>query len=172
MTFTDWLLDIALISLVLLQLRDRVLSLHTLLLPAALVTWAGFRYLGAVPTAGNDLEFVGLAVAAGLALGTGAGVLTRVRRRHEDGRVVVRATYTAAALWVLGMAARLAFQLYVTHGGAPAVGRFSVEHHLDRASWTTAILLMAFAEVFSRTGVLWWRSLAVRRVPQGRIAAA
>ncbi|SEM34929.1 hypothetical protein [Streptacidiphilus jiangxiensis] len=166
MSLTDWLIDLALIGLVVLQLRGRRLTLRTLLLPVALVGWAGVQYLHAIPTGGGDLELIVPATLLGLALGVGAGVLSRVHRTAE-GAVVVRATIAAAVLWVVGVGCRLAFQVYATHGGGPAIGRFSVEHHLDPGAWTAAILLMAFGEVIARTAIVGWRALGTRRQPTG-----
>ncbi|MFE2715279.1 hypothetical protein ACFXKI_25680 [Streptomyces mirabilis] len=165
MSFTDWAIDLALIGLVVVQLRGRRLTTRMLLLPVVLVGWAGMQYLHDIPTAGNDLVLIVPAALVGLALGTGAGVLTTVHRDAE-GDVIVRATITAAALWVLGVGFRLAFQLYATHGGGEAIGRFSVRHHIDITAWTPAILLMAFAEVLARTAFVWRRGQAARRNPQ------
>jgi hypothetical protein len=52
----------------------------------------------------------------------------------------------------------MTFVLYVQHGGEPAVARFSAAHHLTGPAWVTALVLMAFAEVVSRTLLLWQRS--------------
>jgi len=162
MTFTDWAIDLALIGLVVLQLRGRRLTTRMLVLPLVLVGWVGAHYLHAVPTAGNDLLLIVPATLIGLALGVGAGVLTRVDR-SPDGEVVVRATVAAAVLWVLGVGFRLAFQLYATHGGGESIGRFSIRHDIDVTAWVPAILLMAFAEVLARTAIVGWRGQVVRR---------
>ncbi|MFF3379492.1 hypothetical protein ACFYXF_41870 [Streptomyces sp. NPDC002680] len=162
MTFTDWAIDLALIGLVVLQLRGRRLTTRMLVLPLVLVCWAGSQYLHAVPTAGNDLLLIVPATLIGLALGVGAGVLTRVDRT-PDGEVIVRATVAAAVLWVLGVGFRLAFQLYATHGGGESIGRFSMRHDIDVAAWVPAILLMAFAEVLARTAIVGWRGQVARR---------
>ncbi len=115
------------------------------------------RYLHDIPMSGNSLVLIGSATLVGLALGLGAGILTRVYR-NADGNVVGIATITAAVLWVLGVGFRLAFQLYATHGGAEAIGRFSTRHAIETDAWTAAVLLMAFAEVFARTAIAWWRT--------------
>ncbi|WP_037577698.1 DUF1453 family protein [Phaeacidiphilus oryzae] len=166
MSFSDWLIDLALIGLVVLQLRARRLTVRSLLLPVALVCWAGFHYLHAVPTSGDDLLLIVPATLAGLALGVGAGVLTRVYR--GDDAVLARATAAAAVLWVLGVGVRLAFQVYSTHGGAPSIGRFSVDHQISADAWAPALVLMAFGEVLARTAVVWLRGAAVRRTAGGR----
>ena len=156
MTLTNWLIDVALVALVLVQLRGRPLTGRGLLLPIALVAFAGYKYLDGIPTAGNDLLLIIAGVTLGAGLGISAGALTRVYRR-EDGVLMARATVVAAVLWVVGMGGRLIFQIYATHGGGKSIGRFSVTHHLDGTVWATALILSAFAEVFGRTAVLWLR---------------
>ncbi|MGW1029347.1 hypothetical protein ACWD4J_37675 [Streptomyces sp. NPDC002577] len=162
MSFTDWLIDLALIGLVVVQLRARRLTTRMLLLPVVLVCWAGVQYLRDIPTAGNDLLLIVPTTLIGLALGAGAGVLTKVYRDAEDD-IVIRATIATAVLWVLGAGFRLAFQLYTTHGGGEAIGRFSASHHIGLDAWAPAIILMAFAEVLARTAIVWWRGRAERR---------
>lgn len=162
MSFQDWLIDLLLIGLVVLQLRGRRLTLRGLLLPVAVVAWAAVQYFRGIPTEGNDLLLIVGTAAVGLALGIGAGVLTRVYRR-DDGSVFARATIAAAVLWVLGVGCRMAFQLYATNGGGADIARFSLTHQLTIAAWPTAILLMALCEVIARTAIVWWRGQLVTR---------
>ena len=76
--------------------------------------------------------------------------------------MVARAGLVAAFLWVLGMGARFAFAVWATHSGAATVGRFSARTDITGAHiWEFALVLMAYAEVLSRIGVL-----------QGRVRAA
>ncbi|MGW1272098.1 hypothetical protein [Streptomyces sp. NPDC002491] len=172
MSFTDWVIDLALIGLVVVQLRGRPLTVRSLLLPVVLVSWAGATYLRDIPTGGNDLLLIVPAALVGLALGTGAGTLTKVHR-GAGGAIIARATIAAAVLWVLGMGCRLAFQLFATHGGGEALGRFSASHRISVDAWAPALILMAFAEVLARTGIVWWRGQAVRRAAeQQRVASA
>jgi len=70
-------------------------------------------------------------------------------------------TVVGAALWVVGIGGRMAFSLFMQHGGASTVVRFSQAHRLTGAGWVTAIVLMAFVEVVSRTLILWVRSRSV-----------
>ena len=170
MSLTDWLIDLLLIGLVVLQLRGRRLTLRGLLLPVVLVAWAAVQYFRGIPTAGNDLILVIAAAAAGVALGAGAGALTRVYRR-DDGSVFARATIAAAVLWVLGVGFRMAFQIYATNGGGVHIAHFSIAHRLTIEAWPTAILLMALGEVLTRTAVVWWRGQAVTRRTDHALAA-
>ena len=116
MTFTDYLIDISLIAIVLFQVRGRRITTRGLLLPVGIVTYVAFTYLRGVPTAGNDLILVLGCAGLGALLGGLAGRFTSV---HPDGEgiPVAKAGLAAAALWILGTGGRLAFQVYATHGG-------------------------------------------------------
>jgi hypothetical protein len=167
MTFSDWLLDLLLIGLVLVQLRGRKLTLWMQLSPVAIVCWVGVQYLRDVPATGNDLLLIVPAILLGLALGVGAGLTTKVFRK-DNGAIFARATAIAAVLWIVGVGLRLAFQLYTTHGGGPSLARFSFSHDLTLNAWAPAIILMAFAEVLARTAIVAWRGHVVRRTPVAR----
>jgi hypothetical protein len=109
-TLTDYVIDLALIGVVVLQLRGRRLTARNLLLPVALVGWAAASYLHTIPTSGNDLVLIVACAAVGVALGTGAGLSTRVGP-GPDGSLIAKAGAAAALLWVLGVGLRFAFQL-------------------------------------------------------------
>jgi hypothetical protein len=161
MTTTDYLLDIGLIAIVLLQIRGRRLTLRALLLPIAIVAWAATQYLHGIPTAGNDLLLVAVGATCGAALGLATGLFTSLRP-DADGHPYARAGAVAAILWVVGVGTRFAFQVYASHGGAPAIARFSAHHAItSEAAWTAALILMAFGEVLSRTLVLGLRGWSV-----------
>jgi hypothetical protein len=157
MTFTDYLIDISLIGLVLVQVKSRRLTVKSLLLPIGIVAYVAFNFLKGIPTAQNDLFLVIGAVAIGGILGGLAGKFTTVTRGAEG--VFAKAGLAAAALWILGTGGRLAFQVWATHGGGPAVAHFSATHGItSETAWTAALILMALSEVVVRTGVLAWRS--------------
>lgn len=102
--------------------------------------------------------------AAGLTLGTLSGLATSIWRR--GGTVLSRARLLAAFLWVLGMGARFAFAIWVTHSGAGAVGHFSARNDITGAHiWQFALVLMAYAEVLSRIGILQVRRFRILRHP-------
>jgi hypothetical protein len=137
MTFTDYLLDGILIALVLLQIRGRRISVHTLLPPIGIVAFAAVDYLHGVPTTGNNLVLVVAGALTGLALGIGCGLATAVFRNSA------------------GVSARLAFSEYGSHGGQAAIVRFSAAHHITSAeAWVACLVFMALAEVLSRTAVI------------------
>jgi hypothetical protein len=163
MTFADYLIDISLIALVAFQIRGRRLTTRALLLPLIIVGYVAYSYLRGVPTAGDDLFLVAGCAALGATLGGLSGKFTSVYA-DSDGMPMAKAGLIAAALWVLGTGARLAFQLYATHGGGASIERFSVAHSITSASaWTAALILMALSEAVFRTGCLAWRGNVVRR---------
>jgi hypothetical protein len=109
---------------------------------------------------------------AGLTLGCWSGVTTRVWR--EGGHVWARAGAVAVVAWVAGMGFRFAFALYAnTEAGDRAIGRYSAHHSITSGqAWTTALVLMAFAEVLARMGIMQWRRVhAASGVPQPAVAA-
>lgn len=170
MTTTDYLIDIGLIALVILQVRGRRLSARNLLIPVGLVTWVAASYLHGVPTAGNDLALVALFAGTGTALGLGAGLLTRVRS-GPDG-IVAKAGAAAAVLWILGVGTRLAFQLYASHGGGAAIAHFSTRHDITSTeAWVAALILMAMGEALARTAVIATRAYRLRARRGGLLPA-
>ncbi|MFB6524351.1 hypothetical protein [Streptomyces sp. NPDC056401] len=159
MTTTEWITDIALILIVFRQLREGRLDLKSFLIPLGIVAFVAYSYLDTIPTAGNDLALIAVLVGAGAALGIAGGVYTRIRT--VDGHVLIKAGVVSAVLWVVGMGARMGFQLWVEHGGGADVARFSVTHQItgDKA-WVAAFVLMALTEVVTRLATIFVRSRA------------
>jgi hypothetical protein len=167
MTFSDYLIDITLIGLVLVQIRARRLTVKALLLPLGLVSYVAYTYLRGVPTAHNDLFLVVGAAAVGATLGALAGTFTAVRRA-DDGSIWAKAGLAAAGLWILGTGGRLAFQLYASHGGGASVAHFSAVHGITSATaWTAALILMALSEATMRTSILGWRFYSLHKGAPG-----
>ncbi len=161
MTTTDWIIDLALIGVVFLQVRSRRISRLLVLVPVGLAAWAASAYLRVIPTGGNDLLLIGLGLSLGVGLGLLAGVSTKVTADGE-GYPVSQAGAAAAIFWLVGVGARFAFQLYATHGGAHAIARFSASHSITSSdAWTAALVLMAIGEALLRTGVVAYRGYRV-----------
>ena len=158
MTLTDYLLNAALIGLVVLQVRGHRVTAARLLVPVVLTIWGASQFLRSVPTAGSDLVLEAALVFLGSGLGVLAAIATRI---HRDGEgAIAKAGGVAALLWVAGIGARLGFYLWVTHGGQTAVASFSASMHVtSSAAWAAGFILMAMAEVVSRTGVLYLRTV-------------
>jgi hypothetical protein len=158
MTFTDYLIDSALVLLVLVQLKERRLTTKSIVRPLIIVGIAVANYLHGIPTAGNDLVLVSMLGLLGLIIGMASGQ-TVLMRRDSDGAVLARARWLSGFFWVLGMGSRFAFLIWVNNGGAETIGRFSVHHSITGgAAWTAALLAMAVFEVGGRALVL-----AIRR---------
>jgi hypothetical protein len=168
MSITDYLIDSALVLLVLLQIKERPLTTHALIRPLVIVSIAVVSYFKSVPTAGNDLVLIGVLALFGLMLGTAAGKATFVRGR-EDGVVVARAGWLAGFFWVLGMGLRFAFLVWINHSGAASLAHFSATHSITSAqAWTDALLAMAVFEVLGRSALLYMRRHNARtEVPSG-----
>ncbi|HTW10713.1 MAG TPA: hypothetical protein VME46_24645 [Acidimicrobiales bacterium] len=151
MTLSDYILDLALIGLVLFQIRGRKISVATVLLPLVVVAVVASQYLKSIPTSGNDLLLIVGCATVGALLGGVCALYTTVRP-NENGVFISKAGAVAALAWVAGCGLRFAFQFYATHGGGAAIGRFSIEHHITAATaWTAALLLMAIAEALTRS---------------------
>ena len=153
MTFTDYLMDSALVLLVLLQIKERPLTTRALLRPLVIVAIAVATYLNGIPTAGNDLVLVGLLAAVGLTLGIASGFATHVRA-GENGRAVARVGWLAAALLVTGIGSRMVFAFAVSHGLRSDIASFSIAHHISASAWPTALVLMAICEVTTRIAIV------------------
>ena len=153
MTTTEYALNVALVALVLLQIRGITITKAALLFPVVMTTWIATSLLGAIPSAGNDLVLEVGGALAGATLGALAGLATGVTRRGAA--AVAKAGAVAAVLWVAGIGARVGFSLWVGHGGAATIRGFSVAHHITGGpAWGTAFILMAITEVVTRTGVI------------------
>jgi len=163
MTFSDYLIDLTLIGLVLLQVKGRRLTTRALVLPLGIVAYVADQYLHGVPTGHNDLFLIVGFALIGATLGALAGKFTSVTRA-SDGSIMAKAGFAAAALWILGTGGRLAFQVYASHGGGPSIMHFSASHGITSAeAWTAALILMALSEVVMRTAVLALRTYTLHQ---------
>jgi len=167
MTTTQYLLNIALVSLVVLQIRGHAITRARLLFPIVLTVWAASQFLHGIPTAGSDLVLEFALVLVGGVLGVLAASATKVRLIGSG--AVAKAGPVAAALWVIGIGARVGFSLWVTHGGQPMIVRFSSTFHITSGhAWTAAFVLMATAEVATRGAVLFAKARRIgAEIPRG-----
>ena len=61
-------------------------------------------------------------------------------------------------MWVVGVGGRMAFVFAATHGAGPAIGRFSIAHHITGSgAWVAALVMMALADVLTRLVVVYLR---------------
>ena len=149
MTFTDYLINAVFVLVVLRQARERQVDLRSLVAPLVLVFFVAQRYVHSIPTAGNDLVLVGLLASIGLGLGLLSGFATRVRV-DGSGVALARVGWTAGALLIAGICARMIFVFAVNNGAEPAIRSFSIAHHIGAAAWPTALVAMALCEVTAR----------------------
>jgi len=150
MTPADYAIDWALILVVLIQLRERRLTVTSLIRPFVIAGIAVLIYLRGIPTAGNDLLLLALAAATGLLIGVASGQRV-LMRTVPGGGVTARSGWASAAFWILGMGSRFAFLIWISHGGTAPVARFSAEHAItSKEAWVVALLAMAVAEVSGR----------------------
>jgi hypothetical protein len=106
MTTTDYLINIGLVGLVILQIRGSRLNLKTALRPVICVAAAALYYLQGLPTSGNDVLLDLVLGGAGAVLGVACAMTTRVWKA-ADGHSYAKAGVVAAALWVIGIGSRL-----------------------------------------------------------------
>jgi len=158
MTTTEYALNLALVGLVALQIRGITVTKAALLFPVVMTTWIATSLLKSIPTAGNDLWLELFGMLVGATLGALAALATSVTR--TGGNAVAKAGAVAAFLWVAGIGARVSFSLWVGHGGAATIRQFSLVHHITGGpAWGTAFILMALAEVVTRTGVIYLKTV-------------
>ena len=163
MSITDYLLDAALVLLVLLQIRERELTMRAVIRPLIIVGAAVANYLHGIPTAGNDLVLIiALALAGGL-IGVVSGQ-TVIMRRGSRGEVLARGGWASSAFWVLGMGSRFAFVVWLTHWGGRTIAQFNAAHAITSFEvWTVGLLAMVLFEVAGRSLVLVRRRQTVQQ---------
>jgi hypothetical protein len=165
MSMNMYLINALLVLMVIRQIREHSLDLRALAVPVLAVAAAAVMFLHSVPAGGNDIALELLGVLAGAAMGAVGGLATRLRR-GADGRPSGRAGWLAAGMWVAGTGARMAFAFAATHGAGPAIGRFSIAHHITgSAAWVAALVMMALADVLTRLVVVWLRGRRLAAVP-------
>lgn len=170
MTTTDYLINIGLVALVILQIRGSRLDLRTAIRPVVCVVAAAVYYLRGFPTAGNDVLLDLVLGGAGLVLGVACAATTRVWRA-KDGHAYAKAGGIAAALWVIGLGSRLAFEEFWTHGGAHSIVSFSVAHDItSQNAWVAGLVMMALVEVISRLVVIRLRGARTNETGEAIVA--
>ena len=168
MNINMYVINAILVLMVVRQIREHSLDLRSLAVPVLAVGAAAVMFLHSVPGGGSDIALELLGVLAGAAMGAVGGLATRLRR-GADGRPLGRAGALAAGMWVAGVGGRMAFVFAATHGAGPAIGRFSIAHHITgQGAWVAALVMMALADVLTRLAVVWLRG---RRLAAGPAAA-
>jgi hypothetical protein len=148
MTTGDYLINALFVFLVLRQARERELTVRTFVVPLAVVFFVARQYVHTIPTAGNDLDLIGVLAVLGLSLGVASGLATQVRAGGDA--ALARVGWLAGALLIAGISARMIFAFAIGHGAEPAVRAFSIAHHIGAAAWPVALVSMALCEVTAR----------------------
>jgi len=156
MNTEDYIVTLALLALVIRQIRGKAISVFGLSWPITIVLYAGYKYLHGVPSSGRNLDFLIGCITLGAALGVCCGIFTKVFR--ESDKIMAKATGLAVVFWIIGISARLAFGLYAENGGGTAIYNFSIRHGLDIRIWAPALVTMSLAEVIGRTIPLAYRA--------------
>src|SRR5262252_4554263 len=165
MNINMYVINAILILMVIRQIREHPLDLRSLAIPVLAVGCAAVLFLHSVPAGGNDIALELACVLAGAAMGAIGGLATRLSL-GADGRALGRAGWLAAGMWVGGVGARLAFAVADSNGAGPAIGRFSIAHHITgKPAWVAALVMMALADVLTRLAVIYLRG---RRVAASR----
>jgi hypothetical protein len=153
MTTSEWIINFALIAVVLRQMQTHRIDARFVLVPLALVGWSAHTYLKAVPTAGHDLALVVVIGLIGAAFGLAGGLSTHIGA--DGSHATARAGLVSAGLWVVGMSGRIGFVLWSEHGGADSIAHFSRVHQITGSdAWTSALIIMVFAEVGIRLAII------------------
>lgn len=154
MSLTTYIIDSALVLLVLVQIKERKLTTRQLIRPVIILAAAVATYMHSIPTAGNDLVLAGVLAVVGGVIGIASGVSVIMHRR-PDGSVTFRSGWLSGVFWVLGMGSRFGFTYWASHGGGSSIMSFSATHHITSdAAWTVALLAMAVCEVLGRTLIM------------------
>lgn len=154
MNTSTYLIDSALVLLVLLQIKERTLTNRQLIRPLVILGIAVASYLKGIPTQGNDLVLLGVLAAIGAVIGIASGV-TVIMHHRPDGTTTFRSGWISGCFWVLGMGSRFAFAWWASHGGVSSIASFSATHHITSGeAWTAALLAMAVFEVCGRTLIM------------------
>ena len=167
MNFSDYLIDLVLVLLVLIQIKERPITRKALIRPLVILGIAVVNYLHGISTQGNDLVLVAALALVGGTIGVASG-MTAVLGRRRDGVVTLRSGWLSGFFWVLGMGSRFAFAYWTSHGGSSSIASFSANHQITNAeAWTVALLAMAVFEVCGRTLTLAarWHSLEATSAP-------
>jgi hypothetical protein len=172
MTTTDYVINIALVLVVVRQIRGGLLTLQNLMLPIVLIGAAAAYFLRSFPTAGNDLTLELVLASAGAVLGALCGLATHLTRESEG--VFAKAGVIAAVLWIGGIGARMAFAYASDHGYGASIAKFSRDNDItSSAAWVAAFVLMALVQATARLAVIQIRAARLRaddRLPAGAAA--
>jgi len=157
MTTFDYLLSLLGLAALLVAMRRRELTDHTLRRQVLLAGVIAVVFLHGVPTTGADGVLVALGIAGGAACAL-LGAYGTTLEPIPGGGVVARAGVLAFAVTILAFGGRMAFAFAADHGLGPDIARFSVNVGIhSQHAWVAALVLMAVTDIALRAAVLWLR---------------
>ena len=139
------------------QFGRRTLTFRMLLRPVLLAGGIGYYYLSDMPlkTSGEwTLYAAGLAV--GLLFAAGTTLATRIEVDATTGKVVTICGAGFVAVWVLAVAARLAFVYSTDHISwvRENVGTFLADHRIEQAAIAPFFVIWALTMVVARVAAV------------------
>jgi hypothetical protein len=146
-----WIINLVVLAAVLeADLGHRRITFFRLIRPVLLAAGVVALFYKKIGTSGNGLTFELVLIVVGIGLGVAAGSLLRVYR--EKGIAWSQGGIPYAALWVMVIAARLAFVYATNH--SQSLDNWLSTQHLSSDTITDALLGMAVAMVLARTASL------------------
>ncbi len=140
-----------LVGVFLSDLGHRAITTHRLLRPLMIAGGAGTFYLTALATSGAGLAIELVCAGAGALLGLLAAGLMRVEHDPHSGTAFTHAGIGYALVWIVTIAARLAFIYGSAHWFSTSLDGWMVAHHITADALTDALVLMALAMTVTRT---------------------
>jgi hypothetical protein len=166
MSIFDYALGLSTLALVLWNMRRRELTDRRLLRPVIIAAVVCAAFLHGVPTSGADGALVAVGLLIGAACGTLSAFSTRLERDRSTGAIIAIPSRVAIGVTAVAFAARMGFAVAATNGLGSAIGRFSssIGVHSSQA-WVASLVLMAAADLVSRSVILWQRRTAALAGP-------